>query len=307
MKAITYARYGDADVLELTDQPMPKVAPGEVLIRVRSAAVNPVDWKIMAGYLDEVMQTYFPVVPGWDAAGVVETVGFDVPEFQPGDEVIVYARKDFVHDGTFAEFITVPARSVARKPAALDWDQAAGLPLAGLTAYQLLTRLDVAQDDTVLIHAAAGGVGALGVQLARNMGARVIGTASERNHDFLRSLGAEPVTYGDGLADRVRALAPKGIDVALDFVGGVLDVTRAVLREGGRHGSIIDPSVAEAGGLWAWVRPSGADLQQLADLADEGRLTVNVAETFPLEQAAEAFRLSQGGHVRGKIAVQVSR
>lgn len=308
MKAITYDRYGEpGDILDVTDQPMPKVPPGEVCIRVRSVSVNPVDWKIMGGHLDQAMPTFFPVIPGWDVAGVVESVGFDTPEFQPGDEVLAYARKDFVHGGTFAEFTSVPARAVAPKPAALDWDQAAGLPLAGLTAYQLLNRLHLSANDTVLVHAAAGGVGSFAVQIARSQGARVIGTASEGNHDYLRELGAEPVTYGDGLVDRVRELAPEGIDLVVDFVGGVLDVTRAVLRDGGRHGSIVDPSVTEAGGLWAWVRPSGGDLQKLGEMAERGELTVNVAETFPLERAAEAFQRNQSGHVRGKVVVQVSR
>ncbi|GHB09268.1 NADP-dependent oxidoreductase [Modicisalibacter luteus] len=308
MKAITYNRYGEpGDILELTEQPMPKVPPGEVCIRVRSVAVNPVDWKIMGGHLDGVMPTFFPVIPGWDVAGVVESVGFDTPQFQPGDEVIAYARKDFVQGGTFAEFTSVPARAVARKPTTLDWDQAAGLPLAGLTAYQLLTRLEASPDDTVLVHAAAGGVGSFAVQIARSQGARVIGTASESNHDYLRSLGAEPVTYGDGLTERVRELAPDGVDLVVDFVGGVLDVTRAVLREGGRHGSIVDPAVTDAGGLWAWVYPDAADLQALADAVDQGRVTVNVAESFPLERAADAFQRNQSGHVRGKIVVRVSR
>jgi NADPH:quinone reductase-like Zn-dependent oxidoreductase len=308
MKAITYGRYGEpGDILELTERPMPKVPPGEVCIRVRSVAVNPVDWKIMGGHLDEVMPTFFPVIPGWDVAGVVESVGFDTPQFQPGDEVIAYARKDFVHGGTFAEFTSVPARAVARKPTTLDWDQAAGLPLAGLTAYQLLTRLEVSPNDTVLVHAASGGVGSFAVQIARSQGARVIGTASENNHDYLRELGAEPVTYGDGLVERVRELAPDGVDLVVDFVGGVLDVTQAVLRDGGRHGSIVDPTVTDAGGLWAWVHPDGVDLQALADLVDQGQVTVNVADTFPLEQAAEAFRLNQSGHVRGKVVVRVSR
>uniref|UniRef100_UPI0012647CBB NADP-dependent oxidoreductase n=1 Tax=Segeticoccus rhizosphaerae TaxID=1104777 RepID=UPI0012647CBB len=238
MRAITYDHYGDPDVLQLTDQPEPKVGPGEVRIRVRSAGVNPVDWKLMAGYLDPMMEVLYPVVPGWDVAGVVESVGLDTPEFAPGDEVIAYVRKDFVHGGTFADYVTAPVRTVAAKPAALDWDQAAGLPLAGLTAYQLLTRLGVGEGETVLIHAAAGGVGALATQIARTFGARVIGTASDSNHDYLRGLGAEPVAYGDGLAGRVRALAPKGVDVVVDFVGDVLDVTRAVLRPGGRNGSV---------------------------------------------------------------------
>lgn len=307
MQAITYSQYGAPDALTLSNLPDPKVGPGEVLIRVRSASVNPVDWKVMAGYLDGLMQVDFPAIPGWDVAGVVEAVGLDTPEYAVGDEVIAYARKDWVQQGTFAELVSAPVRTVARKPKSLDWHQAAALPLAGLTAYQLLTRLDTREGDTVLIHAAAGGVGLLAVQIARAIGARVIGTASEGNHDFLRGLGAEPVTYGDGLTERVRELAPDGVDVVVDLVGGVLETTKAVLAEGGRHGSITDGTVAEAGGIAAWVRPDAADLKALADLADAGKLTVPVAEVFALADAAKAFELSQGGHVRGKIAIEVGR
>jgi NADPH:quinone reductase-like Zn-dependent oxidoreductase len=306
MKAMTFDRYGEPEILQQAELPMPKVGPGEILIRVRSAAVNPVDWKIMAGGLDGIMQTFFPVTPGWDVAGVVEAVGFDAPEFRPGEEVMAYARKSVVHDGTFAEFISVSTQATARKAAALDWDQSAGLPLAGLTAYQLLKRLGLRAGEVVLIHAAAGGVGILGAQIAKAMGARVIGTASEKNHDFLRGFGIEPVAYGEGLVERVRQLVPNGIDVAADFVGGVRDVTLAVLAPSGRHGSIVDSSVAEHGGLYAWVRPNGEDLQVLADFADAGKLTVPVAQVFPLERAAEALRLSMSGHVRGKIIVRVS-
>jgi NADPH:quinone reductase-like Zn-dependent oxidoreductase len=307
MKAITFAEFGDPDILALSELPDPKVGPGEVLIRVRSASVNPVDWKVVKGYLAGLMNVQFPAIPGWDVAGVVEAVGLDTPEFAVGDEVVAYARKDWVHGGTFAELVTAPVRTVSRRPQSLDWDQAAGLPLAGLTAYQLLHRLGTAAGDTVLVHAAAGGVGILGVQIARALGARVIGTASEGNHEFLRSLGVEPVTYGAGLAERVRELAPEGVDVVADFVGGVLDTTLAVLKEGGRHGSVTDASVAEKGGLSMWVRPNAEDLAALGDLADAGQLTVPVAASFPLKDAAKAFELSQGGHVRGKIAIEVSR
>ncbi|MCD0483686.1 NADP-dependent oxidoreductase [Streptacidiphilus sp. ASG 303] len=305
MRAMAYETYGGSEVLAPARLPRPKVGPGEVLVRVRCAAVNPVDWKLMAGGLDGLMDTVFPVVPGWDVAGVVEQVGIDTPEFSVGDEVVAYARKDYVHGGTFAELVTVPVRALAAKPASLSWEQAAGLPLAGLTAYQLLTRLGTGSGDTVLVHGAAGGVGSLGVQIARALGARVIGTASPGNHDRLRALGAEPVAYGEGLPDRVRALAPEGVDVVADFVGGVLDATLAVLREGGRHASIADDSVIGAGGQWMWVRPSGEDLAALGALADEGRLTVPVERTFPLEELADAFELSRGGHVHGKIVVKV--
>ncbi|MBT2480602.1 NADP-dependent oxidoreductase [Streptomyces sp. ISL-94] len=305
MRAMAYETYGGTEVLSEMRLPVPKVGPGEVLVRVKCAAVNPVDWKIMAGGLDSMMDAFYPVVPGWDMAGTVERVGLDVPEYAEGDEVMAYARKDHVRGGTFAEFVTVSVSALAHKPASLNWAEAAGLPLAGLTAYQLLTRLGTGKDDTVLIHGAAGGVGSMGVQIARALGARVIGTASPRNHDRVRELGAEPVAYGDGLAERVLALAPDGVTVAADFVGGVVDVTRKVLHDDGRHASITDPTVLGAGGQWMWVRPVGSDLAELGRLADAGQLKVPVAQIFPLAELAAAFELSQGGHTAGKIVIEV--
>lgn len=307
MKAITYNAYGNPDVLEFGDQPMPKVGPGMVLVKVKAAAVNPVDWKIMAGGLDAVMDLEFPAIPGWDVAGVVESVGIDARQFQPGDEVIAYGRKDYVHGGSFAEYIALPERLLARKPASLGWNESAGLPLAGLTAYQVLNRLGLKAGETVLIHGGSGGVGSLGIQIAVALGASVIATASEKNHEFLRSLGAEPVAYGDGLADRVRALRPDGVDVVADFVGGNLDATLAVLAEGGRHASIADSDVEQHGGDWMWVNPVGTDLQELADLVDSRKIRVEVAGVFPLDKAADAFRSNMEGHTRGKIVVAVDQ
>jgi NADPH:quinone reductase-like Zn-dependent oxidoreductase len=307
MKAITYSTYGNPDVLEYGDQPMPKVGPGMVLVRVKSAAVNPVDWKIMAGYLDAAMDLEFPVIPGWDVTGVVESIGIDARQFKPGDEVIAYGRKDYVHGGSFAEYIALPERVLARKPASLGWNESAGLPLAGLTAYQVLNRLGLKVGETVLIHGGSGGVGSLAIQIAVAIGARVIATASEKNHGFLRSLGAEPVAYGDGLAARVRALRPDGVDVVADFVGGNLEATLAVLAEGGRHASIADSEAEKHGGTWMWVSPIGADLQELADLVDSRNIHVEVAEVFPLEKAADAFRSNMEGHTRGKIIVAVDQ
>ena len=306
MKALTYARYGGPEVLELTDLPEPKVPPGWVLLKVRSAAINPVDWKIMAGGLDPLMEVQFPVVPGWDVSGVVEAVGIDVPEWAPGDEVISYARTDWVHGGTMAEYVALPARLLAPKPASVDWDRAAALPLAGLTAYQVLGRLEVAAGDTVLVHNASGGVGGYAVQLAAARGARVIGTASEANHEYLRGLGAEPVAYGDGPPERVRELAPDGVDVVVDLVGGVVEQTLAVLKDGGRHASVADDAVEAHGGTWMWVRPSAEDLTELGRLVDRGALRIELARSVPLAEGVEAYRLSQEGHVRGKIAVRMA-
>ncbi|MET8677415.1 NADP-dependent oxidoreductase [Streptomyces sp. NPDC004647] len=305
MKAITIDAYGETP--RITDQPEPKVGPDTVLIRVRTAGVNPVDWKVTAGYLDPFLYVHFPLIPGWDVAGVVEGVGPAVTEYAPGDEVIAYNRQDHVQVGTYAELVAAPVRTLARKPAALNWSQAGGLPLAGLTAYQSLRATDVGKGDTVLVHAAAGGVGSQAVQIAVAQGARVIGTASERNHDFLRSLGAEPVTYGDGLVDRVRALAPQGVEAALDFVGG--DAIRDSLTLTGspsRVASIIDPEIAASGGRYIFVRPDTDDLTALGRLADDGKLTVHIDKELPLAEAAEAFRLSQEGRTRGKIVLTVS-
>lgn len=305
MRGMAYETYGGTEVLKDTRLPMPKFGPGEILVRVKCASVNPVDWKIMGGGLDALMDVVHPVVPCWDVSGTVERVGIDVPEFAEGDEVMAYVRKDYVHGGTCAEFVTVPVRALAHKPASLSWAEAAALPLAGLTAYQVLTRLGTGKGDTVLIHGAAGGVGSFGVQIARALGARVIGTASPRNHDRVRELGGEPVAYGDGLAERVRALVPDGVSVVADFVGGVLDVTRSVLHDDGRHASIADPTVTGSGGEWMWVRPVGSDLAALGRLVDSGQLTVPVARTFPLAELAAAFELSQGGHTAGKIVIEI--
>ncbi|GAA5705751.1 NADP-dependent oxidoreductase [Streptomyces avermitilis] len=306
MKAITLDGYGGPEALRLTDVPDPKVAPGEVLVRVKAAGVNPVDWKLAEGRLDSLMETHFPLVPGWDVAGVVERVGFDVEEFAPGDEVFGYIRKDSVQLGGYAELVSAHVRMLALKPAALSWEQAAGVPLAGLTAYQAIKRAGIRAGDTVLVHAAAGGVGSLGVQIAVALGARVIGTASAHNHDFVRRLGAEPVTYGAGLADRVAELTPEGIDAALDFVGAdAVDVSLRLLERPERLVSIADPEAAAKGGHYVWVRPDPGDLAALAGLADRGELAVHVDQVLPLAEAAEAWRLNRLGRTRGKLVLSV--
>ncbi|KRD43465.1 alcohol dehydrogenase [Cellulomonas sp. Root930] len=307
MRAITYSRYGASDVLELTEQPTPKVGPDSVLVRVRAASVNPVDWKVRAGYLDAILDVTFPAVPGWDVAGVVERVGLDTPEYEVGDEVYGYVRRDWVQGGTFAEYVAAPVRTLARKPSTLSFEEAAAVPLAGLTAFQAIRRAGVREGQTVLVHAAAGGVGAFAVQIARSVGARVIGTASARNHEYLRGLGAEPVEYGDGLADRVRALVPDGIDVVLDFGGDdLVETSKALLADGGVVASIVDAAARdELSGHYVWVRPSTADLDALAALIDAGTVKVEVAEVFELADAAAAHEASQTGHVRGKVVVRV--
>ncbi|MEW2265569.1 NADP-dependent oxidoreductase [Streptomyces sp. NPDC047853] len=309
MKAISYAQYGGPEALEYGEVPDPRVGPDSVLVKVRAAAVNPVDWKCRDGHLDAVLQPVFPVVPGWDVAGVVVRPGAAVAEFAAGDEVIGYVREDFLSRGTFAEYVAAPVRTLARKPRNLTWEEAAGLPLTGLTAYQVMNgALGVGRGDTVLVHAAAGGVGSIAVQLGRHAGARVIGTASERNHDFVRGLGGEPVAYGEGLAERVRGLAPEGVDAVFDTVGGeTLRTSAELLAAGGRLASIADADVVDHGGRYCFVRPDADDLLRLTELAEQGVVSVYVSETFPLERAADAHRRNQEGRTRGKVVVTVDR
>jgi NADPH:quinone reductase-like Zn-dependent oxidoreductase len=308
MRAAVIREFGEPSVVEVAEVDDPLVGPDSVLVSVRAAGVNPVDWKVVAGYLQGAFPHHLPLIPGWDVAGVVEAVGPAVAEVAPGDRVLAYARKDHVQNGTFAEKVAVPVRAVARIPDGIGFVPAGALPLAGLTAEQMLDATETTKSDTVLVHNAAGGVGTFAVQLAAVRGARVIGTASRGRHDYVRSLGAEPVEYGDGLVGRVRELAPEGVDVVLDLVGGdALACTPEVLGSGGRVGSIIEAdTVAELGGRYVFVRPDAEMLARLVGYVADGRMRVEVAETFPLEQAAEALTRNREGHTRGKIAVTVS-
>ena len=304
---MTYSQYGDPSTLALSDVPMPKVGPGTVLVRVERASVNPVDWKVMSGGLDALLDAVFPAIPGWDVAGVVESVGPDTPEFAPGDRVASYGRKDVVHGGTFAEYVALPAVSVAAIPDDVGFDAAAGLPLTGLTALRSLETLELTGEDTLLIHGASGGVGYLAAQLARERGATVIGTSSPRHHEKLQAIGVSPLTYGDGLVERVRELAPDGVSAVADFAGGVREQTLAVLAGDGRHVSIADPSVEEAGGRWVWVRPDGPRLRSLLEKAAAGILTVDIDRTLPLAEAATALGISKDGKASGKLLIDATR
>jgi NADPH:quinone reductase-like Zn-dependent oxidoreductase len=308
MRAIAFEEFGDETVLDLVDLPRPNVGHFRALVRVKAAGVNPIDDKIRQGKMDGVIDTFFPVVPGWDLAGVVEEVHYTATGFQPGDEVIGCAYPDYLHHGSYAELVPVPVRALARKPRNATWEQSAGLPTAGLTAYQALEAIQARAGDTVLVHGASGGLGSLAVQIARILGAKVIGTASERNHEFLRDLGAQPVRYGDGWADRVRALAPDGVDGVVDlFGGGLLGESLPLLAPGvgpDRMVTVADRlHAADLGARWIGVRPDGGDLSQLAAWVEDGALTVHVSEVLPLADAATAHRKIREGHTRGKIVL----
>lgn len=311
MQAIAIDEFGGPDVMQLRELPDPKLGPDAVLVRVRAAGVNPVDAYIRAGYLEGAFPTHFPLIPGWDVAGVVEQVGPSVTELSVGDEVFGYVRKDHVQNGTYAELVAAPIRTVARKPESLSLPEAAGVPLAGLTALQALRRVGIGAGegagDTVLVHAASGGVGSFAVQIAVALGARVIGTASEGNHDYLRELGAEPVAYGDGLAERVREVAGGKVDAAVDLAGAdAIAASTELVADLARIASVVDAqAVLAAGGQYVFVRPDRDDLAELARLADAGKLSVHLSTTLPLAQAPEAHRLIESKHSRGKIVLTV--
>jgi NADPH:quinone reductase-like Zn-dependent oxidoreductase len=307
VRAAVYDKYGDADVITVREHDDPPVGPDTILVRAKATSVNPVDWKIRLGYLQGAYPHHLPIIPGWDVAGVVEAVGpAVVTGLEVGDEVWGYVRRDDVQWGTAAELVPAPERTVSRKPASLSFEEAAAVPLAGLTAYQALTEaLSVEEGERVLVHAAAGGVGQFAVQIALARGCEVVGTASPDNHDFLRELGVtEVVDYHRGPVSE-QLSAP--VEAVLDLVGGdaLADAPNQV-KHPTRIASIIDAQkVHELGGTYVFVRPERAHLDALADLADAGRLRVDLAEALPLEQIAEAHQRSEAGHTRGKIAVRI--
>ncbi|MBA2698836.1 MAG: NADP-dependent oxidoreductase [Nocardioidaceae bacterium] len=307
MRAAVIHEYGEPSVVRTEDVDDPLVGPDYVLVEVAAAGVNPVDWKVVAGYLRGAFPHHLPLIPGWDVSGVVVGVGPAVTEVEVGDQVSAYARKDHVEHGTFAERVAVHTRAVAKVPDEVDIVDAGALPLAGLTAAQLLGATEVGAHDTVLVHAAAGGVGSFATQLAVARGARVIGTGSSASHDYLRSLGAEPVAYGEGLASRVTELTPGGAQVVIDLIGGeALAATPDLLAPNGRVASIVDAdTVRELGGRYVFVRPDASMLGELLQQVARGEVTVHIAERFGLDMAAEALAASKSGHVRGKIVITV--
>ena len=307
MRAVVANEYGGPDVLQVGERPDPKVWADAVLVKVAASSLNPVDWKVVRGYLETAFPTILPLIPGWDVAGEVVAVGPTVTHVQPGQRVFGYARKDYIGDGTWADLVAVPARGVAPAPESLDHVEASCLPLAGLTAYQaLVDRAGLISGETVLVHAASGGVGHLAVQIALARRARVIGTASERNHDYLRRLGVEPVEYGEGLAERVRSLAPEGVDVVLDLVGGdALEVSPGLVKDVGRLVSVVDAATAlRLGGQYHFVAPDVDDLAELARLADDGKLRPHVDARYDLVDVQKAVEHAERGGFRGKIVLE---
>ena len=316
MKAIAIPEFGGRDKLQLMDLPVPPVGVRDVLLQVKAAGVNPVDWKIREGFLRDMMPHEFPVILGWDAAGIVTKVGENVTRFKTGDEVYAYCLTAVVHHGSYAQYIALPENNLALKPRTLPFEEAATIPLAALTAYQsLFDAADLQQGESVLIHAAAGGVGGFAVQLARHRGARVFGTASPSNHEYVKSLGADIlIDYNtQDFRHVIRETSPGGVDVVLDCVGGdVVEQSLDILKA---HGRLV--TIAEAGLVkklsergvnahFVFVAPNSSQLHEIAGLTESGKFSTHVSARFTLEEAAKAHELLESQHVRGKVVLRVN-
>jgi NADPH:quinone reductase-like Zn-dependent oxidoreductase len=308
MKAVRFHSYGGSDVLVYEEMPRPQAGAGEVLIRVHAAGVNPLDWKVRDGHLKERMKHQLPLVPGWDVSGVVEAVPPDVTAYKIGDEV--YGLLNFMGNGAYAEYVATQNQNLALKPKSIDHIQAGAVPLAALTAWQALFDVaDLQSGQTVLIHAAAGGVGHFAVQIAKWKEAKVIATASANNEGFLRELGADEVI--DYRTTKFEE-AVHDVDVVLDTMAGdTRQRSWQVLKKGGILVATlgITPQEIEnqpgvrGGGLM--VHPDFDQLTQIAALIDAGNLKPTVSTVLPLKEAARAHELSQTEHVKGKIVLQV--
>ncbi|USX52652.1 NADP-dependent oxidoreductase [Lentzea sp. HUAS12] len=300
MKAITYTEFGGPEVLRLSDVEEPHAGQGQVRLKVVAAAVNPLDHKIRNGWMPH-MTPPFPITPGAEVAGIVDEVGEGVTGVSVGDAVLGWPAT-----GGYAEYAL--SSNFALKPADLDWDTAVALPTAVETSVRVLDLLEVGEGDTLLVHGAAGVVGAVGVQLAVARGATVIGTASPANHDYLRSLGATPVAYGEGLADRVRAVAPQGVSAVYDAAGqGDLPVSIELVGSTGRIVTIADPAAADLGVTFSGGgAPFGSRLGEYAQQVVDGKLTVRIAQSLPLADAAKAQELVATGHAAGKVVLRPS-
>jgi NADPH:quinone reductase-like Zn-dependent oxidoreductase len=308
MKAIRIHNYGGPEVLQYEDTPRPQPGEGEVLIRVHAATVNPIDWRVREGYMKDFWPHKFPLILGWDLSGVVEELGRGASRFKIGDEV--YSVPDPTRNGAYADYIVVRESELALKPKSLHHIRAAAVPLAALTAWQSL--FDTAQlqpGQRVLIHGGGGGVGHFAVQLAKWKGAYVIATASTKNQELLRELGADETI--DYTRQRFEDVARK-IDIVLDPIGGdTQERSWQVLKKGGILLSVVEPPSADKAkalgiqAVFVASHPNGAELAKIAELIDSGDLKPIVNRILPLSEARRAHELSQTGHTHGKIVLRV--
>jgi len=308
MKAVRIHTHGGPETLVYEDAPRPTPLTNEVLIRVRAASVNPIDWKIRDGYGKEMFNHQMPLILGWDVAGTIEAIGPEVDKFQLGAPV--YGYTSLLRDGAYAEFIVAKQEEIAVKPASLDFVQAAAVPVAALTAWQaMFDTANLEENQKVLIHAASGGVGSIAVQLAKAKGVYVIGTASARNAEFVRELGVDE--FIDYQATQFETVV-HDVDVVLDTIGGDTQVRSfGVLRKDGFLVSIVEPPSEELAAQhgvrskMVGVLPNGSQLSEIAALIDSGKVKPFVETVLPLSEARQAHEMSQSGRTRGKIVLQV--
>jgi NADPH:quinone reductase-like Zn-dependent oxidoreductase len=304
-KAVRYDKFGGIDVLRVEEVERPVPGDGQVLVRVKAAGINPSEAVIRTGAVAGLFPSTFPSGQGSDLAGVIEEVGAGVGGFSPGDEVIGFSQ----NRASQAELVLVEAGDLARKPGKVSWEVAGGLYVAGVTAWGAVHAVAPKEGETVVISGAAGGVGSLAVQLARRTWATVIGLASEGNHEWLKSHDVIPVAYGDGVADRIRAAAPGGVDAFIDAHGdGYVELALALGVAAGRIDTIVDfaaaakHAVKTEGGTAAG--PGAVVLAELAGLIADGHLEVPVANVYPLAQVREAYTELERRHTRGKIVLR---
>jgi len=316
MKAIIFESFGDSSQLKLSTMATPQPAENEVLIAIEYTSVNVVDIKIRKGLLTKRIPAVFPVIPGWDAAGVIKAVGKNVTQLKVGDEVYAYCRKSVIQWGTYAEYVVFDAVNVTLKPKKLTFSQAAAIPLVSLTAWQaLFNAAHLRSGETILIHAGAGGVGGMAIQFAKNCGAKVITTCRESHFDYVKSHGAdEAIDYSkEDFVEKIKAKHFQGLDVVFDTVGGeTMQKSIPLLKAGGRLVSLIehmDEAEAKKHSIqftYVFVVPSGPDLKQIGELIDAGKVVAPKIEEFPLERAAEAQDKLASGHVEGKLVLKIN-
>lgn len=303
MRAVRFDRYGGIDVLDVVEVPAPVPGPGQLLVRVKDAGINPGEAKIREGLLDERWPATFPSGQGSDLAGIVEHVGDGVERWAAGDEVI-----GFTHNrASQAELVVVEAEHVTARPAGVPWPVAGSLFVAGTTAYAVVRAVSTTAGDTVVVAGAAGGVGSITVQLAILAGATVVGLASERNHAWLKDLGVIPVSYGDGVEQRIDEATGGTVDALIDLAGGYVQLALDFGIKPERVDTVVDFGAGQKYGVKTEGTAAAANAGVLAELAamiDEDRLDVPIARVYPLSQVREAFRELEQGHTRGKIVLE---
>jgi NADPH:quinone reductase-like Zn-dependent oxidoreductase len=304
VKAFGYSSNGGPDVQEFLDLDMPDPMPGELLVEVRSAGVNPVDWKIRAGMLGQASPNDLPAVLGSEVSGVVRRVGKDVEGFAENDEIFGSVAPG---SGGYAEYTLVTANAAAHKPPQVSFNDAATLPVAAATAYDGVNQLALKEGQTLLINGIGGGVGVAAAQIARDLGINVIGTASEDKRALVETLGATLVSYGDGVDQRIRKILPDGVDGILDLAGG--DGLRSVAGLVNDRSKIVsagDPSVEELGGHFIERDRTRRVLEIVGALVADGKLDPHVQDVRPLDEAADALAAVEVGHARGKVVIEIT-